>query len=66
MTAAGVGVQVMWVDVKGNKADGGEGGRVDDGHVVGGVDADGCYISAGARAHVGDAVLRGGGTHQYH
>lgn len=61
VAAAGVGVQVMGVDVEGDKADGREGWGVDDGHVVGGADADGGHVGARARAHVGDAVLEGGG-----
>ena len=55
--AGGVGVQVVGVDVEWHQADGREGGRVDDGHVVGGVDADGGHVGAGARAHVRDSVL---------
>ena len=57
VAAVGVGVQVVRVDVEGDEADGGEGRRVDDGHVVGGVDADGGHVGAGTGAHVGDAVL---------
>lgn len=64
MAAVGVGVQVVWVDVEGDEANGGEGWRVDDGHVVGGVDADCGHISASTGAHVRDAVLerKGGGS----
>lgn len=62
MAAAGVCVQIMGVDVEGNKANGREGWRVDNGHVVGGVDADGGDVGPGTGAHVGDTVLwRGGG-----
>lgn len=61
VAAAGVRILVVRVDVEGDEAEGGEGWRVDDGHVVGGVDADGGHVGAGAGAHVGDAVL-GGGT----
>lgn len=57
VAAAGVGVQVVRVDVEGDEADGGEGRRADDGHVVGGADADGGHVGAGAGAHVGDPVL---------
>lgn len=57
MAALGVVVQVVRVDVEGHEADGVEGRRVDDGHVVGGVYADSCYVGAGTRAHIGDAVL---------
>lgn len=60
VAAAGVGVQVVRVDVEGDEADGREGRRVDDGHVVGGADADGGHIGAGTGAHVGDAILEGG------
>lgn len=62
MAAVGVGVQVVRVDVEGDEADGVEGRRVDDGHVVGGVDADSGHVGAGAGAHVGDAVLQGRGS----
>lgn len=58
MAAVGVGVQVVWVDVEGHEADGGEGGRTDDGHVVGGADADSGNIGAGTGTHVWDAILR--------
>lgn len=65
MAAVGVSVQVVRVDVEGNEADGREGRRVDDGHVVGGVDADGGDIGAGTGAHVGNAILeRGGGEEE--
>jgi len=57
VAAAGVSVQVVWVDVEGDEADGGEGRRVDDGHVVGGVDADGGHVGAGTGAHVRNPVL---------
>lgn len=40
MSAVGVCVQVMGVDVEGYEANGSEGGWVDDGHVIGGIDAD--------------------------
>lgn len=62
MAAAGVVVQVVRVDVEGNEADGGKGQRVDDGHVVGGADADGCHVGTGAGAHVRDAVLKQRGS----
>lgn len=58
MAAVGVGVQVVWVDVEGHEADGGEAGGEDDGHVVGGADADSGHVGAGAGAHVGDSVLQ--------
>lgn len=58
MAAVGVGVQVVRVDVEGDKADGGEARREDDGHVVGGADADGGHVGAGTGAHVGDSVLQ--------
>lgn len=57
MAAVGVGVQEVRVDVEGDQADGGEGRREDNGHVVGGADADGGHVGASAGAHVGDAVL---------
>lgn len=59
VAAVWVGVQVVRVDVEGNEADGGEGWRVDDGHVVGGADADGGHVGTGTGAHVRDAVLEG-------
>ena len=62
MAAAGVAVQVVRVDVERHESDGGEGRREDDGHVVGGADADGGHVGAGAGAHVGDAILKGGGV----
>lgn len=58
VAALGVMVQVVRVDIEGHQADGGEGRRVYDGHVVGGVDADSRHVGAGARAHIGDAILR--------
>lgn len=57
MAAVGVGVQVVRVDVEGDEADGGEGRRIHDGHVVGGADADGCHIGPCTGTHVGDTIL---------
>lgn len=57
VAAVGVGVQVVGVDVEGDEADGGEGRRIYDGHVVGGVDADGRHVGSCTGAHVGGAVL---------
>lgn len=57
MAAAGVGVQVVRVDVEGDEADGGEGWWVDNGHVIGGVDADCRHVGASAGAHVRDPIL---------
>lgn len=57
MAAVEVGVQVVRVDVEGDEANGRERRRVDDGHVIGGVDADGGHVGACAGAHVGDPFL---------
>lgn len=57
MAAGGVRVQVVRVNVEGHEANGRERRRVNDGHVVSGVDADGGHISACTGAHVGDTVL---------
>lgn len=59
MAAVGVGVQVVRVDVEGDQADGIKGRRENDGHVIGGADADGRHVGSGAGAHVRDAVLEG-------
>lgn len=57
VSAVGIRIQVMRVDVERDQADGGEAGRVDDWHVVGGVDADSGDVRARAGAHVRNAVL---------
>lgn len=57
MAAGAVGVQVVRVDVEGDKANGREGRRENNGHVVSGTDADGGHISACTGAHVGDTIL---------
>lgn len=62
MAAAGVVVQVMRVDVEGDKTDGCKGRGVDDWHVVGGADADGSYVGTSAGAHVRNAILKQRGS----
>lgn len=57
MSAVGVCVQVMGVDVERHKANGSKGGWVDDGHVIGGVDADGRDVGACAGAHIRNTIL---------
>lgn len=57
MAAVQVGVQIVRVDVEGDEANGRERRRVDNGHVIGGVDADGGHIGASTGAHVGDPFL---------
>ena len=58
VSAVVVCVHVMGVDVEGHEADASEGGRVDDGHVVGGVDAEGGDVGTSAGAHVGNTILQ--------
>lgn len=59
MVAVGVRVQEVGVDVEGDEANGGEARGVDDGHVVGGANADGGHIGASTGAHVGNSILEG-------
>lgn len=58
MLAAEVCVQVVRIDVKGHQSQGLEGGRLHDGHVVGGVYGACGHIGAGTAAHVGEALLQ--------